>query len=241
MQPPVQVLFLHHSLPPASTIHILLWRHIIWQMGLVWTLGIYQVVMCGGVADIRDLACFWCDAWVIANQSCHCPTQASPLEQAISASHGWVFPWSWLPQIQCHTAMWTEWGRSVHSSWAGTWSKVIVEQSSLPTTSRASQCPGAPHEKSLDFPEPSVSTMVLQLANGTCLPFVWSQDYGAKSVTLTAYSPGWVFTCVISLSLWVPSQGHKSLPDWFSFLFTRLHVYLSYSLGCMEILLSVSS
>ena len=46
---------------------------------------------------------------------------------------------------------------------------------------------------------------------------------------------------VITLTFWVPSQGHKSWPNHFSSIPAQFHLHLSYSLGFIEIFLPVSS
>ena len=71
-------------------------------------------------------------------------------------------------------------------------------------------------------------------AKGSHLPWVGPQDWGAQSVAQTAYSPGWVSACIISLSPWVPFQGHGFRHDHFSFLPIWLCVCLSYSVGLQK-------
>lgn len=60
-------------------------------------------------------------------------------------------------------------------------------------------------------------------------------------VTQTTDSPERVSIHVISLFLWILSQGHRSWPDHFSYLQTEFHMDLSYSFHCTGIFLPVSS
>ena len=50
---------------------------------------------------------------------------------------------------------------------------------------------------------------------GSLSPWCRTPGLGTQPVALTAHSPGQVSTRVISLFLWVPSQGHRSWPDCF--------------------------
>ena len=83
--------------------------------------------------------------------------------------------------------------------------------------------------------------LVIWPAKGARLPFVELQGCGAQYVAWTTHSPKRIPTSVISLFLWVPSQGHQSWPDCFFSLSTKFCVCLSYSLSCTGVFMLVSS
>ena len=90
------------------------------------------------------------------------------------------------------------------------------------------------------FHSPSISHTGFQPGRGFLFP-VRPQSQCTQYVTQTTDSPERVSIHVISLFLWIPSQGHRSWPDHFSYLQTEFHMDLSYSFHCTGIFLPVSS
>ena len=207
--------------------------------GPMWTLSSCLGVSCGTAATIRDLGCLWVSAWV-STKNGHCyPTQAPPWDQVES------FPWSWQPQIQCCTVVWSEQGWSTclaqteaHSE--SVTGKLTADRADLSAPCLRLVC--APLVSTVQVSPAFLSDpAVLQPPKGACLLLVGPQDWNAQSMAQPAHSPWWVSTHVISLLLSVPSQGHMSQPNHCSSPPIQEHMYLSYSLGCIGVVLPVSN
>lgn len=80
-----------------------------------------------------------------------------------------------------------------------------------------------------------------QLPSMWLVSYVKSQDSVAQYVTWTAHSPRRISTYLISLSLCIPSLGHRFQSDPHFSSLPILCVYLSCNLACAGVLLSVSS
>ena len=141
---------------------------------------------------------------------------------------------------------WAGPGRSLSSGWAGQQAghgppaaARVVFSSPWFGSKPAHAC--TPHKWRPGFPQPSWSLQRSSHQPKGLIPRAGHRYWATPSVAHTAHSPGRVSVCGISLFLWVPSQGHRSWPNHFSSLPTQLHMYLSDSLGCTVVLMTVSS
>ena len=108
-----------------------------------------------------------------------------------------------------------------------------LDLSALPGVKPACMCSSGAEFRLLTAP--LLVPVVLQPAKGALLPCIGPQDWGAQSGSHFSLPRAGVCPRILPVPLG-PSQGQRSQPNCFSFLHTWLHVYLSYSLGCIGVL-----
>ena len=155
-----------------------------------------------------------------------CPSQlSSPL------GHG-----RQQPSSQCGAASWSK-GSELALSWSwGTCQNWCRKPGNVPCSFSLPSLPFFPQSKQSHarsswresrLPISFLAVpLALQPANRTTRPSLRPQGRGAQCVPPPAHSQGKVSACVISILLWVPSQGHRLQPDCFSSLPTWFHVDL---------------
>lgn len=115
-----------------------------------------------------------------------------------------------------------------------------VEKTSLCPASRSSQHVQTPREWSPGFPQLFRLSQCPPTSQGGLSPLCRTLGLELPICGSTCSLPKvGICPCNVSFPL-IPSQGHRSQPNQFSSLPTQLHVYISYSLCCTEVLLPVS-
>ena len=98
-----------------------------------------------------------------------------------------------------------------------------------------------PHELNLGFSSLCICPSCSSSRHGmACLLCVGPQDWGTQSVTQLPHSPGKMSTCAVPFPL-SPFLGAQFPTRYFSSCPAQLLVYLSYNLGCVGVLLPVST
>ena len=173
----------------------------------------YHWVSCGTAAPSESgLPLAW--AWESSNSGHRCPTRAhhrtsSPLYPTVTSP-----PWWWAPKSSADQSRGSGEGAQNHgcrkpsSCWSRPLCPALGAARTRVLVSRVLQASQSP---SLSPSSPPMSRVGSSFPSG-----VWGQDCDAQSVALTSHLLRWVSTHVISLFLWIPSQGHRSIPNFYS-------------------------
>lgn len=154
---------------------------------------------------IRDLGCFWCAAWVSANDNRRYPTQTLP-----------------LPPPLCHSVTWSEQGWSFRSACTGAPSEVVVRNPAAARADLSLSTLGASlqmHSSWVESRLPSALLLVpvaLQPAKRALSSLHRTPGLGHPVCDSNHPLRRAVSTRVTSPFLWVPSQEHRSQPDHYS-------------------------
>ena len=141
-----------------------------------------------------------------------------------------------------HCDMKSEWGWNIHSTGAGTCTKVVVGNraatwpppSARPGGKPVCMCSSGAESRLLTAP--LLVPVVPQPAKGALLTGLGCPTHSSHCSLPRAGVFQWILPFPLSLS-----QEQRSQLNIFSFLPTWLHVYLSYSLDCIGLLLPISS
>ena len=190
------------------------------QEGPVWVLSKAQGTGCGGSAVIRDLVGLWCATYEIIRSCCLLTIQT----QGFSPNSI-----SQLSFFLSHANPSSSMEQQHKANCAGVLTepcnKVVTEKKKNNNTTISQFCgfsvappPCFRCKQTLVYSSwaeiglPTTLLLIsltLQSAKWAELPFIRPQSWGAQNVVWTVHFPGEVSTLIISLFLWVSSQGHS--------------------------------
>ena len=192
-------------------------------------------VGCGGSSCSQIPRLFPGSAPISPSNDCSHSAQMLLWYWAAFVPFKWASPWKWQPLPQGGAVSWSKWVWSGYLIEAGTCVGTVAEnQLASCTVSTCPLCPVlgvgkhvcTPPELSLGFPQ--LSCQFLWVLNQPRVLVFLVLDFRAGVTIYGSNSslPSRIFTHVISLLFWVPSQRHRSQPSYLILCVSFLHPWL---------------